>query len=305
MTKTLLPHGSLGINVAIREDGAHLPDAVELEGLGYDAVWIAGGQLDRLGRVRDLVRATERIRVATGIVPLGVRATDEIAGLYADLERDAPGRLVLGLGGPQQARPLAALDRYLSELDALGVAPAGRLLAALGPRKTEVARLRSAGAITLLVTPESTARSRALLGPGPLLVVQQMLVLTTDADAARAAGRVPLGFLAGVPGYRSAFLRMGFDDRDVDELSDRLVDAVVVHGDEADVVRRVAAQRAAGADHVALSVLTPGPSPTPMEVAHRLAAVLVGADAGSHLRTGRETPVAAGSAGARTIRGRR
>ena len=95
------------------------------------------------------------------------------------------GRFVLGLGGPQTARPLARLETYLDELDV----PADRtLLAALGPKKLEMARRRAAGAIALLVTPDYTAQARAILGDA-VLVISQFVVLDTDPDSARRTAR--------------------------------------------------------------------------------------------------------------------
>jgi probable F420-dependent oxidoreductase len=145
------------------------------------------------------------------------------------------------------------------------------LLAALGPRKVSVAGQRTAGAITLLVTPRFTARVREELGQGPILVVDQYVVVDTDAERARSAVRKPLAFLANVTGYREAFRRMGFTDEDVDQSSDRLVDAVSAWGDVDAIAARIAALRAAGADHVVLTALTGDGTPTPLRGAARLA----------------------------------
>jgi hypothetical protein len=48
----------------------------------------------------------------------------------------------------------------------------------------------------------------------------------------------------------------GFSDDEIQRVDDRLVDAVVAWGDADGVAARVAAQRDAGADHVAVSVVT-------------------------------------------------
>jgi probable F420-dependent oxidoreductase len=274
VSQQLLRPGTTGIDVQIQADGSHRETASELERLGYDAVWIAGGQLDRLDRVTELLAATDRVQVATGIVPLGVYAPADVAALHHELTERFPGRFVLGLGGPQQPRSLAALDEQLTELDALAVPAGQRLLAALGPRKVAMSGRRTAGAITFLVTPEFTAQVRHELGPGPALVVNQLIVLDSDADRARAAVRDPLAFLVTVPGYRAAFERMGFGIDDADQLSDRLVDAVSVWGDVDDVAARVKAHRAAGADHVVLSVLRTDRGPAPLRAAELLAAGL-------------------------------
>ena len=267
----LLPAGTTGIAIDIRADGSHRETAAELERLGYDALWIPGGQLDELARVAELLAATSALQVATGIGPLGVYSPAEVAAMRRDLVTRYPSRFVLGLGAPQLPRSLPVLDSQLNELDAMGVSAEDRLLAALGPRKLAVARERCAGAVTLLVTPQFTAWARDGLGPGPGLVVDQYVVLDSDAERARAAVRRPLAFLATVTGYRAAFRRMGFTDTDVDECSDRLVDAVSAWGDVDAVAARIAALRAAGADHVVVTVLTADATQTPLSGAAQLA----------------------------------
>ena len=237
------------IGIAIDVSPSYLDDARELELLGYTSVWLPGGQIDRLDRLADLVRATETATIVPAIVPVDVYPPGQTGELFDELS--GTGRFVLGLGGPQSARPLAGLHRYLDDL----AVPTDRiLLAALGPKKLEMARDRAAGAIGLLVTPEWTAQARRCLGTAEL-VVDQFCVVESDPDRARAAARQPLSFLATVPGYRQNFLRMGFTDADVDQLSDRLVDALVVWGSVRDIAARVTAHREAGADHVVLAPL--------------------------------------------------
>lgn len=63
------------------------------------------------------VRATTTIPVATGIIPVSVVPADDVAATYATLERDHPGRFVVGLGGARDAHPLATLDTYFDALD--------------------------------------------------------------------------------------------------------------------------------------------------------------------------------------------
>ena len=182
-------------------------------------------------------------------MPVDVYPPGQTGELFDELS--GTGRFVLGLGGPQSARPLAGLHRYLDDL----AVPTDRiLLAALGPKKLEMARDRAAGAIGLLVNPEWTAQARRCLGTAEL-VVDQFVVVESDPDRARAAARQPLSFLATVPGYRQNFLRMGFTDADVYQLSDRLVDALVVWGSVGDIADRVTAHHEAGADHVVLAPL--------------------------------------------------
>lgn len=267
------------VGVALTVSDAYLDEAAEVERLGYSAVWLPGGQIDRLGRLADIIRATAAVRVASAIVSVDVYPPDTVTGFYAEQEAAAPGRLVVGVGGPQQPRPLPALNDYLDRLDeAEPPVPARRrLLAALGPRKLELARDRSAGAIVLLVTPGYIGAARRILGDQSILVVDQMLVADTDAARARQTARRPLRFLSSLPGYRASFARMGFTDPEIADLADRLVDELVIWGDTDAIAARIRGQLQAGADHVMLQVLGQGSQPGPIEVARSLAGRLPGA----------------------------
>ncbi len=266
------------VGVALNVSDTYLDEAAELEDLGYSAIWLPGGQIDRLGRLADLLRATRSIPVGASIVSLDVYDPGAIAAFYAEAEAGAPGRLVVGLGGPQIPRPLAALNGLLDRLDqAEPPVPAERrMLAALGPRKLAVARDRSAGALVLLLTPAYLAEARRILGDQSTLAVDQMLVLDADPARARETARRPLRFLAGLPGYAASFARMGFTEQEIAEVSDRMVDELVFWGDAAAVGARIGQQLRAGADHVLLHVLTENGQPGPAQAARRLAGHLPG-----------------------------
>ena len=119
-----------------------------------------------------------------------------------------------------------------------------------------LARDRVAGAHPYLVTPAHTASARQTLGPGPLLVVEQAVVLSQDRAEGRRRAHAHLDIYSGLPNYRNSWLRQGFHDEDlVRGGSDRLADALVVQGDEGAVVDRVVEHLDAGADHVVLQVL--------------------------------------------------
>jgi probable F420-dependent oxidoreductase len=268
--------GPVAVALDISADSAHLARAAELERLGYAAIWLPGGQLDTLDRITEVVRATERIPVATGIISADVYPAAVVRQRYASLQQEAPDRFIVGLGASQQPRALAGLHAYLDELDAEPAQlPADRrILAALGPRKLEVVRERCAGAITLLVTPAYTAGARQVLGPDRALVVDQFVVLETDPTRAREVARQPLRFLAQVGGYRANFIRMGFTERDVDTLSDRLVDQLTSWGDTDSIATRVREHQEAGADQVVLSILGGSGGPggaDPLDAAAQLA----------------------------------
>jgi probable F420-dependent oxidoreductase len=268
--------GTVGLALNVGDD--YLDEAAEAERLGYSAIWLAGGQLDRLSRLTDLLAATTAVPVAPAIISLDVYPPGDVAALYAQAEASAPGRLLVGLGGPQQPRPMRALGEYLDYLDrADPPVPAGRrLLAALGPRKLELARDRSAGAVPLLVTPGYVRSARKLLGAGSALIIGQMVVLDADPARARQTARRPLGFLSGVRGYREHFARMGFSQNEIAERGDRLVDELVAWGDPGAIAARVSTHLEAGADHVILQVLSEDGQPSPAQAARQLAGLLPG-----------------------------
>lgn len=261
--------GSLGVAL---DPGPSVTDAAAaLERLGYPTIWLTGGPLDNLGQVAEVVRATENVRVATGILSVDRFPADDVAALYADVEATDPGRFVVGLGGAHGPKPIQTLNAYLDRLESVPVS--ARVMAALGPRMLELARHRASGALPVLITPDYTAQARSQLGDDTTLAVEQLVVFETDPARARELARVPLGFLGGLPAYRTSFRRMGFSDDEIARLADRLVDALVAWGDVDAVAARVADHRRAGADHVAVGV---GSADTlPVDQLAQLAAMLI------------------------------
>lgn len=149
------------------------------------------------------------------------------------------------------------------------------MLAALRPKMLELAGQRTAGAHSYFVPPEHTAAARKLLGPGPLLIPEQAVVLEADPTVARALAREHMAFYLGAPNYRNALLELGWTADDLDGGgSDRLVDAIVAWGDEVAIVERVRAHHEAGADHVLIQPIAAGLDAS-RELLRRLAAPLL------------------------------
>lgn len=234
--------------------------AVALEAAGYETIWVTGGPLQSLDQLAEVVRATGAARVASGILSVDRFPADDVAALFDALESSHPGRFVLGLGGAHGARPLATLGAYLDRLDAAGVPASRQILAALGPRMLDLAAERAAGAFPVLVTPEYTVDARARIGADPTLAVEQLVALAGDAARARELALQPLGFLATLPQYQASFRRQGFTDGEIAGRANRLLDALVPSGDAARAAAAVAAQLDAGADHVAVSVVSGRPA---------------------------------------------
>lgn len=240
------------------------PDtARELEQLGYGTLWLGASPGAELDMVDPLLDATERLTVGTSIVNIWASAPGPVAESFHRLEEKYPGRFVLGIGAghpeatSEYRRPYEALVDYLDRLDEHGVPASQRALAALGPRVLELARTRTAGALPYLITPQYTRDARELLGPDTLLVAEQKIVLDADPERAREVGRARVGTYLRLLNYVANLKRIGFSDDDLEfPGSDRLIDALALHGDVEVISAGLRAHLAAGADQVAIQVLS-------------------------------------------------
>ncbi|MEU1126007.1 TIGR03620 family F420-dependent LLM class oxidoreductase [Streptomyces sp. NPDC005899] len=235
----------------------------ELDDLGYGTLWVGGSPSPE--DAVSVVAATRTTTVATGILSIWDHTAEEVASRIAALDTAARARFVLGLGVshgpmvPQYKKPYSAMVAYLDALDAATVpVEAGRrVLAALGPKMLALASGRAVGAHPYLVTSEHTAEAREALGPGALLAPELSVVLDTDLDRARTTARNMLEMYLRLPNYTDNLLRLGFAESDfADGGSVRLLDALFALGDTERVRARAQEYFDAGADHVALQVLT-------------------------------------------------
>jgi probable F420-dependent oxidoreductase len=237
--------------------------AKEIEALGYGAVWVGGSPPAELEWVEPILEATTTLQVATGIVNIWSAAAKPVAESFHRIDKAYPGRFLLGIGvGHPEAvseyrKPYDALVEYLDRLDDYGVPAERRVVAALGPRVLQLSAQRSAGAHPYLTTPEHTSHARELIGPSAFLAPEHKVVLTTEADQARAVGRKALDIYLNLANYLNNWRRLGFTDDDIIRPgSDRLVDAVVAYGTTDAIAARLNEHLHAGADHVAVQVLT-------------------------------------------------
>ncbi len=246
--------------------GAISPDdAEQIERLGYGALWVGGSPAGDLAFVEPILERTENLRVATGIVNVWTADAHEVAESYHRIEKQFPGRFLLGIGvghpehTDEYRKPYEVLVEYLDVLDSAKVPTSRRVVAALGPKVLKLAALRSAGAHPYLTTPEHTAQARELLGNTVFLAPEHKVVLTTDErdeERAREIGRKTVGFYLDLSNYLNSWKRLGFTDRDIAKPgSDKLIDAVVAHGSAADIAARLNEHIEAGADHVTIQVL--------------------------------------------------
>jgi len=214
-----------------------------------------------------LLAATERMVFGTCIANIWARAAQTMHASAAQLAQAYPGRFVLGLGvgypgqavstGQEFGSPLAAMRDYLDRMDSPTWPPAPtaaypRILAANGPKMLALAGEIAHGALPAGLPPEFTARARQVLGPDKLLVVGLSVALNSDQDRAKAAARAIVSRSLAGPLYPAMMARLGYSAREIGEVSDRLVNAVVAHGNPAAIGVKVREHLAAGADHVVL-----------------------------------------------------
>lgn len=248
--------------------------AVEIEKLGYGAVWVGGSPSADLSFVEPILERTTTLQVATGVVTTWTAAPASVAASFHRIDRAYPDRFVLGIGVghpealTQYRKPIDALNAYLDALDEYGIPQHRRVIAALGPRVLELSARRAAGAHPYLTTPEHTAWARELVGAHAFLAPEHKAVLTSDTQQAREVGRRALDMYLTLQNYLNSWRRLGFAELSARPISDRLVDAMIAYGTPEAIALRVTEHLDAGADHVAIRVLT-----SPGELVPALAAL--------------------------------
>ncbi|MGA2432300.1 MAG: TIGR03620 family F420-dependent LLM class oxidoreductase [Acidimicrobiales bacterium] len=265
--------------------------ASELESLGYSAMWLpeAWGR-ESFTSASLLLAATSSLTVATGIANIWARDAVTSANAARTLNAAYDDRFVLGLGvshqplvqrlrGHEYAAPLAQMRQFLSAMNAAPMfAPEGdhefaTVIAALGPKMLELGATLADGVHPYLVTPEHTALARQIVGD-KFIGVEQAVVLGESREEYLERAHNYLNDYTGLDNYRHSWRRLGFRDEDfVRGGSERLCEAMVVHGDEQTILERVNEHRAAGADHVCLQVLGADRSTIPLDEWRRLAPV--------------------------------
>ncbi|HME79884.1 MAG TPA: TIGR03620 family F420-dependent LLM class oxidoreductase [Mycobacterium sp.] len=239
-----------------------------LEHAGYQAIWtneVIGK--DAFVQLGVLLATTERTVFGTFVANIWARPAQTMHAAAAQLAEAYPGRLAVGLGVgyPEQAAsvgqefgsPLATMRDYLERMDSPTWPPAPdaaypRMIAANGPKMLALAGEIADGAMPAGLPATFTAQAREVLGPDKLLVVGLSVIPDADADRAKAAARESVSGRLAAPSYAARMAGLGYTAQEIAEVGDRLVDALVAHGDSAAVAARVQQHLRAGADQVAL-----------------------------------------------------
>ena len=238
---------------------------------------------------------TARIRLGTAIVPAFTRHPLALATQALALEGLAPGRLRLGVGTAHARtmaavyhlpfdRPLAQLREYVQVLrpvlhdgtvsfagdfyrvDAkLAAAPKTPVLvAALREPAFTLAGELSDGAISWLCPVEYLlAHAKPALVRGaehanreaPPLVAHVPVAVGTDRAAVRAAAREQLGYYAAAPFYARMFADAGYPLAPDGGVTDELIDALVVSGDDGAIAAQLEERLDRGLDELLVSLI--------------------------------------------------
>jgi probable F420-dependent oxidoreductase len=282
-------------------------ELARIERLGYGSAWTGenpGGR-DIFVKLGTWLAATDRLVVGSGIANLWARPGLTMAAGAGALAEAYPGRLVLGIGvgfarqaelvGKRYGRPLSHVREYLDEMDAMPdttlipAAPAPevpfpRMLAAVGPKMIALAAERADGAHPYASPVETTAQARRILGPDKLLVPEQLVIYDTDPARAREnareyRARTLAAFRAiggsAVSPYSRNLVRLGYTEEEATTVNDRVIDAIIAHGDEEAIVGRLREHQAAGADHVLVNAVGPD-LPAIVDTLERIAPAVTG-----------------------------
>jgi alkanesulfonate monooxygenase SsuD/methylene tetrahydromethanopterin reductase-like flavin-dependent oxidoreductase (luciferase family) len=278
-----MPSGTIGVHLMAPNAPSLLAAIEHAESLSIPAVWLISNPVDPMALLAAAAARTRRILLGTAVIrtyPCHPIVAAQQATVIDDL---APGRFRLGVGpsgqnnetiyGIPYVRPLAHLRAYVKatkallqdgavDLDEAGIVARFKLpqpppgvpvmASALRRRSFEMCGEVADGAITWLC-PDSYVQRVALpaLRAGaaragraaPPLIMHVPVCVDPDAAAVRQAVRQRLALYPTLPHYVAMFEAAGFPEVREGQWSDRMIDAVVVHGAAGAVATRLEALR--------------------------------------------------------------
>lgn len=244
--------------------------AAEAAGIDCAWLTSGGMAPDPLAVFSAAAMKTGRIKLGTCIIPTFPRHPLAMAQGALAVDSLAPGRLRLGVGPSHQVsvepmygipfeRPLEHLREYLTVLK--GILGEGKIQHE-GKRLTARAQIATPTGVTVMasalrpngfrlcgeladgaiswVCPLPYLRDVAVPAlregaakagrPAPPLVAHVPVIVSEDLAAVREAAKRQIGFYPRVPYYSQMFQDAGFPEAKEGQLSDRMIDALVVHG---------------------------------------------------------------------------
>ena len=239
-----------------------------LDELGFGTLWLGGSP--GVDEARPFLEATASMTIATGILNVWQHEPADVAAGYAAVAREHPDRFLLGIGiGHPEAtseytKPLTTMRSFLAGLDRAPepVPREARIVAALGPKMLELAAERSLGTHPYFVPVEHTRIAREAVGPDAVVATEVAVVVEPDVETARELARGYAARYLATSNYTTNLERLGYTAAEfADGGGDRLIDAVVPHGDAEAIADVVRAHLDAGADHVCLQPVGHGRDP--------------------------------------------
>ncbi len=292
----------IGAALHQRDAAAMLAGIREAEAAGVGKVWLTtGAGPDGLTVFAAAAATTKSIRFGTAIVPTFPRHPLVVAQQAADLHSLAPGRFTLGLGPSHAAimqgrygiaydRPLTHLREFVTVVKALlrgeqvdhegagfrvhaklfHAAPVPVIISALRANSFALAGEIADGAVTWLCPARYLrdvalpAFERAAKGrPRPKLVGHAFVALNPEGAPLDTAVQEYLIHYPKLTNYQEMFVAAGFPQARSGGWSQPMLDAVLLHGDEAACERKIADfLSVAGCDELILSVLPVGADKT-------------------------------------------
>lgn len=253
------------------------------------------GAPDLLTTLAAAAARTTRLKLGTSIVQVSSRHPVLIAQQALSLNSLAPGRLRLGIGtgapasakslyGVEMKAPLTYLREYVQVLRALlqqgEVHHQGRyftvdvtlqaasqvplLISALGPEAFRLAGEIADGVLPFMCPiPYLTTTALSALNAGaaaasrsrPPIVAHVSVAFAEDRATALQAGRKAMSFYTTRPSYRNMFVAAGFSEQEITAVSDRLVESLLVIGDESRIRDRLLEQLSSGVDELAITLV--------------------------------------------------
>jgi len=250
---------------------------------------------DLLTTLAAALARTSRLKLGTSIVQVTSRHPVFMAQQVLSLNNLAPGRLKLGIGtgaldqakniyGTEVKAPLTYLREYIQVLRPLlqqgevhhqgsyfttnvslqSSSQVPLLISALGPGAFRLAGEVADGALSFMcpvpyllntALPALSAGAEAVGRPRPPVVAHVPLAFTEDRASGLQAGRQAMSFYATRPAYHNMFMAAGFSEQEINPVSDRLIESLLVFGDESKVKDRLLEILSTGIDALAITLI--------------------------------------------------
>ena len=290
-----MPETTVGVAITEPTAERAIDLIVRAEGAGVPAVWMTSGGPDPMMTFAAAARRTQSVKFGTAIVPTYPRHPLALANQAVVLGQLAPGRFRLGVGpshkplmenvwGIPFEQPHAHLREYVGVLRAalttgevnvdgprfkvhtrIADPPAVPIMiSALRERAFRLAGEIADGAISWVcpasylgrvAVPALEAGARQAGRPTPPLVAHCFIAVHENREAVYEVARRQVATYPRLPFYSRMFQDAGFPEAKEGTLSDRMIDAVVVHGDEAQVRAGLQSFIEQGATEVIASIM--------------------------------------------------